>query len=138
MTRICRTLIIILFFLLLVYGCSSDGSNEAKSIMNNQAKVTEGYVNGLASAKNADDVIDAIENYTKGMKKLIPELQEFQKNYPEYMQSKMPEEMKADIKRIEAASAKIPEAMMKVTQYMMDKRVQAAMAQMGAEMNKHQ
>jgi hypothetical protein len=136
--RIYGILAALLFMTFLVSGCGSDGGNEAKSIMNNQAKVTEDYVNGLTSAKNADDVIDTIENYTKGMKKLIPELQEFQKNYPEYMQGKMPEEMKADIKRIEAASAKIPEAMMKMTQYMMDSRVQTAMAQMGEEMNKLQ
>ncbi len=138
MTRIYRILITVLFFALLVSGCSSDGGSEAKSIMNDQAKVTEDYVNGLADAKNADDVIDAIENYTKGMKKLMPELQEFQKNYPEYMQGKMPEEMADEIKRLEAASARIPAAMMKVTQYMMDGKVQAAMAQMGEEMNKLQ
>ncbi len=138
MTRMCRILITVLFFVFLVSGCSSDGSSEAKSIMNDQAKVTEDYVNGLADAKSADDVVDTIENYTKGMKKLIPELQEFQKNYPEYMQGKMPEEMEADTKRLEAASARIPAAMMKVTQYMMDGKVQAAMAQMGEEMNKLQ
>ncbi len=50
----------------------------------------------------------------------------------------MPEEMTADIKRLEAASARIPEAMMKVTQYMTDGRVQAAMVQMGEEMSKLQ
>ncbi len=138
MTRIFGILTTILLFFFFISGCSSDGSSEAKSIMNNQAKVTEDYVNGLASAKSADDVIDTIENYTKGMMKLIPELQEFQKNHPEYVQGKMNKEMKADIKRMEAASAKIPEAMMKVTQYMMDGRVQAAMAQMGEEMSKLQ
>ncbi len=138
MTRICRILITVLFFALLIHGCSSDGGSEAKSIMNDQAKATEDYVNGLADAESADDVIDAIENYTKDMKKLMPELKEFQKNYPEYMQGKMPEEMAAEIKRLEAASARIPAAMMKVTQYMMDGKVQAAMANMGEEMNKLQ
>lgn len=113
-----------------------DGSGEAKSIMKHQASVTEGYVNGLASAKNADEVIDAIERYTEGMKKLIPELQEFQKNYPEYKQGKLPKGMEADVKRIEESSAKMPEAMMKVTQYMMDPRVQEAMTRMGNEMGK--
>ena len=138
MTRNCRILIPILFFVFLVYGCSSDGSSDAKSLMSNQTKVTEDYVKGLADAKNADDVIDVIENFTKGMNKIIPELQEFQKNYPEYMQGEMPEGMEADIKRLEAASAKIPGAMMKVTQYMMDSKVQAALTQMSEEMSKLQ
>jgi hypothetical protein len=72
------------------------------------------------------------------MKKLIPELQEFQKNYPEYKHGKMPEGMDADIKRLEAASSKLPGAMMKITAYMMDGEVQAAMEQMSNEMSKLQ
>ena len=135
MSRIYGILATVLLTVFLV-SCSSDGSNEAKSIIKNQAGVTEDYVNGLANAKSADDVVAAIEHYTEGMKKLIPELQKFQKNYPEYKQGKMPEGMEADIKRLEAVSAKLPGAMMKVTTYMMDGKVQAAMEQMGQEMNK--
>jgi len=136
MKRIYGILTTALFFVLLISGCSSDGSSEAESIMNNQVTVTENYVNGLADAKTAEDVIEAIEKYTKDMKKLIPQLQEFQKNHPEYTQEKMTEEMAAGIKRLETASAKIPGAMMKVTQYMMDPKVQAALTQMGEEMDK--
>ncbi len=138
MKRIYAILTAALIFTCLISGCSSDGSSEAESIMNDQVNITETYVTGLADAKTANDVIEAIENYTKGMKKLIPELQEFQKNHPEYTQGKMPEKLAADVKRLEAASAKIPGAMMKVTQYMMDPKVQAAMAQMGEAMDKFQ
>lgn len=127
---------VVLFVVFLVAGCGSDGSSEAESIIKSQASVTEDYVTGLANAKNADDVVEAIEHYTEGMKKLIPKLQEFQKNYPDYKQGKPPAAMAADIKRMEEASARIPEAMMKVTGYMMDAEVQAAMARMGSEMGK--
>jgi hypothetical protein len=137
MTRIYGIIATVLLTVFLV-SCSSDGSNEAKSIIKNQASVTEDYVNGLEKANNADDVVAVIERYTEGMKKLIPELQEFQKNYPEYKQGKMPEGMDADIKRLEAASANLPGAMMKITAYMMDGKVQAAMEQMGKEMSKLQ
>ncbi|CCK78575.1 hypothetical protein [Desulfobacula toluolica] len=136
MTRIHGILATVLLTAFLVLGCSSNANNDAKSIIKNQANVTEDYVNGLVSAKNADDMVAAIENYTEGMKKLIPELKEFEKNYPEYKQGKMPEWMEADIKRLEAASAKIPEAMMKMVTYMMDGKVQAAMEKMGQEMSK--
>ncbi|MBW2558678.1 MAG: hypothetical protein JRD69_07610 [Deltaproteobacteria bacterium] len=134
MIRNCGILFIALFVVFLVSGCGSDGSSEAKSIIKNQASVTEDYVNGLTNAKNADDVVGTIEQYTEGMKKLIPELREFQKNYPDYKQGKLPAGMEADIKRMEEASARIPAAMMKVTQYMMDARVQEAMTLMGNEM----
>ncbi len=136
MTRIYGILVTVLLTSFLVTGCSSNGSSEAKSIIKNQANVTEDYVNGLTDAESADDMVAAIEHYTEGMKKLIPELKEFQKNYPEYQQGKMPEGMEADIKRLEAASAKIPGAMMKMVSYMMDGKVQAAMEQMGQEMSK--
>lgn len=138
MKRIYGILTVLLFMVFLVSGCGSDGSSEAKSIIKDQASVTEGYVNGLADAKNAEDVVKAIDHYTEGMKKLIPELRDFQEKYPEYKQGQMPAGMEADIKRLEAVSAKIPGAMMKVTRYMMDGKVQAAMAQMGEEMGKLQ
>jgi hypothetical protein len=134
MTRNCGILSITLFIIFIVSGCGSSGSDEANSIIKNQASVTEDYVNGLTNAKNVDDVLGVIEQYTQGMKKLIPELQKFVKNYPDYKQGKLPAGMEADIKRMEEMSAKIPAAMMKVTPYMMDARVQKAMMQMGNEM----
>ena len=138
MKRIYGILAVLLFMAFLVFGCGSDGSSEAKSIVKHQVSVTEDYVNGLADAKNADDVVKAIDHYTQGMKKLIPELREFQEKYSEYKQGQMPDGMEADFKRLEAVSAKIPGAMMKVTKYMMDGKVQEAMAQMGEEMGKLQ
>ena len=138
MMRIYGIFAALLFMTFLVSGCGSDGSSEAKSIIKNQADVTEDYVNGLADAKSAEDVVKAIKHYTEGMKRLIPELKEFQEKYPEYKQGQMPSGMEADVKRLEAVSAKIPGVMMKVTSYMMDGKVQAAMAQMGEEMGKLQ
>lgn len=137
MTRIYGIITAVLLTVFLI-SCGSNGNNEAKSIIKNQADVTEDYINGLDKAKSADDVVAVIEHYTEGMKKLIPELQEFQKKYPEYKHGKMPEGMEADLKRLEAVSAKLPGAMMKATTFMMDGKVQAAMEQMGLEMSKLQ
>ncbi|MDD9302315.1 MAG: hypothetical protein HUK40_08210 [Desulfobacter sp.] len=120
----------------LVCGCGSDGSSQAKSIIKTQASVTEDYVNGLLDAKNADEVIETIEDYTQGMKKLIPQLREFQEKFPEYQQGKMPKGMEEEMDRLKEASEKIPQAMMKITAYMMDPKVQAAMQQMGEQMSK--
>ncbi|MCK5684531.1 hypothetical protein KAJ27_10430, partial [bacterium] len=62
MTRIYGILVAVLLTGFIAYGCGSDGSSEVKSIMKNQVSVTEDYVNGLANAKNADDVVNAIEH----------------------------------------------------------------------------
>ena len=137
MSRIYGIIAAVLLTVFLI-SCGSDGSNEAKSIIKNQTSVIEDYVNGLANAKSADEIVAAIELYTEGMKKLIPGLQEFQKKYPEYKQGKIPEGMEADLKRLEAASAELPGAMMKETAYMMDSEVRAAMEHMGHEMSKLQ
>jgi hypothetical protein len=70
------------------------------------------------------------------MKKLIPELLEFQKKYPEYKEGKVPEGLEPDMKQLEEVSAKMSGAMMKMAQYMMDTKVQEAMTRMGEEMDK--
>ncbi len=138
MTRIYAVLATVFFTAFFIYGCSSDGSNEVKSIMNKQADITENYVNGLEGAQDSDDVVKVIEQYTESMKKLIPELKEFQKNHPEFQQGKMPEAVQADVERIKALSEKIPQAMMKVAGYMQDSKVQEAMVRMGQEMRELQ
>lgn len=119
----------------LISGCGSS-SNEAEAIIKKQVDITEAYVNGIEKADNADEVVKAIENYTRGMKALIPELNEFEKKYPEFRVGKTPQGMEDEFKRMEDVSAKIPGTMMKITQYMMDSKVQAAMQQMGEEMGK--
>lgn len=137
MTRIYGVIITLLLSVVLI-SCGSDGSKEAGSIIKKQADVTEDYVDNLTNAKNADDVVEAIENYTKGMKQLIPALKKFQEKYPEYKQGKVPNGMEADLKRLEESSAKLPGAMMKLSSYMMKPEVQAAMQNMNTEMSKIQ
>ena len=145
MKRIYGILCVIILTALLASGCgSSDDKSPADStvkkqttsIVKKEANVMEEYVNGLTNAKSSDDVVNTIDNYTKGMKELIPDLMEFQKKYPEFKEGKVPEGMEVDIKKVEEMSAKIPGAMMKLTQYMMDSKVQEAMTRMGEELGK--
>ncbi len=138
MKRIHEILAFLLITAFIVYGCGSDGDSKAESIIKDQVDVTENYVNDISSAESPQDVVEAIERYTDGMKELIPELKEFQKQYPGYQQGKVPEGMEIDLKRLEEISAKIPGAMMKITSYMMDGKVQSAMQKMGEEMSKLQ
>lgn len=138
MTRICSILSLFFLCILLAAGCGSDGSSEAKSIIKQQVSATENYVNGLDGAKSADDVIKAVNNYTKDMKKLIPDLKAFQKKYPEFHQGKVPEGMEKEMAKLQEVSEKIPGAMMKTASFMMDARVQEAMTRMGQEMSRLQ
>ena len=138
MKRVYGILTVVLLTAFMVSGCGSDGSSKAESIIKDQADITENYVNDISSADSSEKVVAAIERYTEGMKKLIPKIKEFQKKYPEYQQGKVPEGVEADAKRLEESSAKIPGAMMKLTAYMMDSKVQLAIQKMGEEMSKLQ
>ena len=138
MKRFYGILTVVFLTALMVSGCGSDGSSKAESIIKDQADITENYVNDISSADSSEKVVAAIERYTEGMKELIPKIKEFQKKYPEYQQGKVPEGVEADAKRLEESSAKIPGAMMKLTAYMMDSKVQLAIQKMGEEMSKLQ
>ena len=132
MKNVFRVLAIILLTAFISLGCGADGS----SVLKKQIDVTENYVNGLANAKSADDVAKTIDTFTEDMKKLMPELIEFEKKYPDYQDGKVPKEIEADVKKMEEVSEKMEGAMMKMMKYMMDPKVQAAMTRMGEEMEK--
>ncbi|WDP89499.1 MAG: hypothetical protein HUN04_07095 [Desulfobacter sp.] len=133
MFRIIAALWLGLFF---ITGCGSSPEDQAGAVIKQQTDVTEVYVNDLEKAGNADDVVAAIEKYTKGMEKLIPDIKALQENYPEYQQGKIPEGMEKEMARLREISEKLPGAMMKTASYMMDPKVQAAMQNMGREMSK--
>ena len=109
--------------ILLAYGCGSEGTREARSIMRKQADITEDYLNDLSNAENADGVVKAIDKYSEGMRELIPELREFNEKYPEYKEGKIPEGLEEEVDRLREASSKIPGAMMKMAKYMMNSSV---------------
>lgn len=134
MKKVFAVLLAVVLSVTLVTACSSDGTSEAKSLMKKQVVVMEAYVDGLEEAQSAEDMVKAIDRYTAGMKELIPKLQEFQKKYPDYEKGVIPGELEEDLKRVEQASDRLPAAMMNSMQYMMDQRVQEAMARMANEL----
>jgi len=119
-----------LFFL---GACSSDGTSEFKSLMNKQVDVIENFAESVEKAQNSANMAAAIEDYTAGMKKLVPKLQQLQSKFPEYGQGSMPKELKNEAERVEKASAKLSTAMMSSMRYMMDAKVQQAMTKMAEE-----
>ncbi len=132
MKRIYGILTVVLLTLFFVSGCGSDGS----SVIKKQVKASKNYINGLADAKSADDVVKTIDNFTEEMKELLPELTELYKKYPGIREGEVPEVLEADVKEMEEVSQKMSGAMSNIMKYMMDPKVQAAMTRMGEEMSK--
>ena len=119
--------------LAVVVGCSSP-NDEAGAMIGKQAAVMENYVDGIESARNADDMVKAMARYTDEMKELLPKLREFEKKYTLSQSEAIARDHEKEMTRIENAAARLPGAMMKTAGYMMDEKVQAAMAEMAAEL----
>ncbi|MEZ4485885.1 MAG: hypothetical protein R2864_15420 [Syntrophotaleaceae bacterium] len=133
MKRIISIVLAAGFVLYFLGACSSDGSSELKSLMNKQVDVIENFAERVEKAQSSEDMAAAIEEYTAGMKSLVPKLREFQTKFPNYAQGAMPEELKNEAARLEKASAKLSTTMMSSMRYMMDARVQQAMTKMAEE-----
>jgi len=121
-------------------ACGSGEYGEIEDIISDQAKVTENYVNGLEKAESAEEVAAVINDFTDGMKKLIPRIKTYQETHPEIWLGgeDVPEKIKAQQKRLEEASGKIQGAFMNMMAYMMDPKVREAMMNMSTELGKLQ
>ena len=126
--------------MMMLAGCGSGQYGEIEGIISDQANITENYVNGLEKAENAGDVADVINAFTDGMKTLIPKIKDFQKEHPEFWNggADVPENIKIQQKRLEAASNKVQAATVNMMKYMLDPKVQQAMQNMSVEMSKMQ
>jgi hypothetical protein len=133
MKKFFSILLAILFIGSFINACSSDATSDLESLMKKQASVLEKCVDGMEKAQSSDDMVKAIEAYTAGMKELLPQLQEFQKKYPDYEKGVVPKDLEDEVKRVEQASARFSAAMMNSIRFMMDARVQEAMTRMSEE-----
>ncbi|MEZ4598587.1 MAG: hypothetical protein R2940_02220 [Syntrophotaleaceae bacterium] len=131
-------LLSILFTALFMTACSSDGTGDLESLMKKQADVMEKFVDGMEKAQSADDMVKVIETYTAGMKELIPQLQEFQKKYPDFENGVVPKGLEDEVQRVEQASSRFSSAMMNSMRFMMDAKVQEAMAKMSEEISEQE
>jgi hypothetical protein len=119
-------------------ACGSGEWGEIEDIVTDQADITEAYVAGLEKAQSAEDMAEVINEFTDGMKTLIPKIKTFQEAHPEFWTGgeEVPEKIKVQQERLEAASTKIQGAFMNMMTYMMDPKVQEAMMNMSTEMAK--
>ena len=132
-------LVAAIFVLGLVYLVASGSTGgSAGDVIEKQAAVMESYVEGIESAKSADDMVKVIERYTADMKDLIPRIEKFQESYAETNDEDLAERMEAEMARVEEASRRLPAAMMKAAGYMMDVKVQDAMSKMAEELGDFQ
>lgn len=117
-----------LFVSLGLAACGSGKYGDVKAVMDAQARVMENYIDALARARNTQDVVAAIHDFTRKMKELIPDIKKTLKKYPELSERlNPPEELKAQTAQMRELSARLQATTMKTMPYMQDAEVQAAM-----------
>ena len=127
--------IISMAFLFSLVACGSKYA-DAQDIMEKQADAMEAYCEGLEQARNADDIVTAVNAFSADMAKLAEKMQSFKSKYPELYQNsgEMPPELEATNKRLTEITQRMAAASMKMAPYMMNSKVQQAMMQMSAAM----
>ncbi len=90
-------------------------------------EAAEAYIDGLDKAKNAEDVVEAVDAFAAAMEKLGPRMKEMSDKYPELKNpDNLPEELKKSREKVDAMGMKIGGAMMKTMKYMVNPKVMAA------------
>jgi len=118
------------------FACSTGGKyGEAKYLMNKSLTAMDDYVRGIDQAKDARAVAAAITNFKDSMATLKPKMQALDKKYPELKdETKMPEDLKSLMTKMQEMSSKMINASMKAYQYNQDPEVQKAQEELNKVM----
>jgi hypothetical protein len=101
----------------------------AESTLNDYADAMEDFVEHMDRTDSADAVVAAMNRFTEKMQSLAPRLQEMNQKLPELASGKtFPKELKKVSQRMDDLGQKVQTAMMKTVKFMMDPKVQQAMA----------
>lgn len=123
------------FFILNLAACSSGKYSDVKEAMVAQAKAMENYIDAMGKAESAEDVVAAIEGFTREMEKLLPEMQNTLAKHPGLQELEVPpEELREQSEKMRELSGNFQTSMMKSMKYMQDPEVQRAMERQGKVM----
>lgn len=128
-----KKLVLVAGALLLLSGVAVYGGgvySEVKPLMEKMAMSLEKFITGLEKADNADDVVAALDNYSKEILNLVPKMKELINKYPELKELKEeetpPEELKPVMKKMEELGKRMFGVFAKVQQYTNEPKVKEA------------
>jgi hypothetical protein len=130
MKKLFSLLVVGLF--LLAYACGG-GGDDPKSVMKDLFSVMEDFYSGVEKADNADDIVAAIEKFSKGMQEITPRMKKLQEQYPELKDMKgdnIPPEFKEFEAKMKEMGPRMMGLMGKFAKYGSDPKVQAAQKKM--------
>lgn len=137
-----KTLLISVLCLAFVMTASATDYTPLKNVMTKMADAFESLGKQAEAVKDAKGAAAALRGFTKDMDKIIPEMVEVAKKYPELKNmkdtTKAPAELKPLVERMNKIQPMMQAAMMKIMAHGNDPEVQKAMMEMQAVMMKMQ
>ena len=137
--NVCKTMVCLAALLMIggAIACGGGGKyGSAKSLINKQIDIMNGYADAMEKAGSAKDVAAALNAYAADTKELIPAMKKFQEQFPEMKnQAEPPVELKPEMDKMQAVMGRIISASMKAAQYMQDPAVQEAQKKLGEAMS---
>jgi len=109
-------------------ACGGGGKYaDAKKIIAKSNVVVGGFLEKMDSVDNAKDAASAMNSFTDEMEKIVPEMRELEKKYPELGGGQsVPEELGEEGKKMMELWGKFSSVMMKIQQFADDPEVQKA------------
>jgi uncharacterized coiled-coil DUF342 family protein len=127
-----RAIALSVFAVFILAGCGSAKYGDVKEMMNSQIDVMEKFVSSVEKATSGKEIADAINAYSDDMKKLIPQMNELAKKYPEMKGDEPPAEIKDLVSKMQETSKKFAGALVKVSmKYSRDPEVRKSMRNIG-------
>lgn len=101
--------------LIIAWGCGGGKYDDAKEALNKQYDLMQDFSVGIENAKNSDDIVAVLEKFQKTAEETKAEMMALLEKYPE-LKDKVnpPEELKAEIKKMDEIGPKFFGAMMKI------------------------
>jgi len=119
-------MVLVLAAVFAIAGCGSK-YDDVEAVLDTEIDVMSTFIDDMKSAGSADDVAAAIGTYAEGMEKLVPQLKEITRTYPNLKNGDdIPDDLKAKMDRIEELIGQFPGTMMKATGFMTNPKVQKA------------
>jgi hypothetical protein len=127
-----RAIALSVFAVFILAGCGSAKYGDVKEMMNSQIDVMEKFVSSVEKATSGKEIADAINAYSDDMEKLIPQMNELAKKYPEMKGEEPPAEVKDLVNKMQETSKKFAGALVKVSmKYSRDPDVRKSMTNIG-------
>ncbi len=109
-----KTALLSISAIIILFGCSKakDEYSDIKRVMRDGITINTSFADSMEKAKNGKDVAAAIDNYTAGMKKLVPMMKNMDMKYKS-MNLKNPEKAPAELKSLVKDNNKVTKRMIK-------------------------